>query len=101
MDVSVPKIDYTDYTNRQLVAVPLAVLAFALAVLVVATVLSGTPVALGIEFTGGTEMQVVTDDSEAAIRDSFDEEIASITPIAGHSGSYQLTFQEDDADPLL
>jgi preprotein translocase subunit SecF len=101
MDVSVPKIDYTDYTNRQLVAVPLAVLAFALAVLVVATVLSGTPVALGIEFTGGTEMQVVTDDSEAAIRDSFDEEIASITPIAGQSGSYQLTFQEDDADPLL
>lgn len=101
MDVSVPKIDYTDYTNRQLVAVPLAVLAFALAVLVVATVLSGTPVALGIEFTGGTEMQVVTDDSEAAIRDSFDQEVASVTPIAGQSDSYQLTFQEDNADPLL
>ena len=101
MDVSVPKIDYTEYTNRQLVAIPLGLLAFALAILAVATVLTGTPVALGIEFTGGTEMQIVTDDSQAEIRETFDEEVASITPIAGQANTYQLTFQADDADPII
>jgi preprotein translocase subunit SecF len=101
MDVSVPEVDYTEYTNRELVAVPLTLLGVALAILVVATVISGTPVALGIEFTGGTEMQVVTDDSQAEIESTFDGEVSSITPIAGQSNAYQLTFQADDADPIL
>jgi len=101
MDVSVPEVDYADYTNRQLVAVPLVLLAASIGVLVVATALSGAPVALGVEFTGGTELQIVADDPEAAIEDSFDAEVASITPIAGQSNSYQLTFQADNADPIL
>ncbi|MCQ4333980.1 protein translocase subunit SecF [Natronomonas sp. F2-12] len=101
MDVSVPEVDYTEYTNRELVAVPLTLLGVALAILVVATVISGTPVALGIEFTGGTEMQVVTDESQAEIESTFDGEVSSITPIAGQSNAYQLTFQADDADPIL
>jgi len=101
MDVSVPTIDYTEYTNRQLVTIPLGLLAIALAILAVATVLTGTPVALGIEFTGGTEMQIVTDDSQAEIRETFDEDVASVTPIAGQANTYQLTFQADDADPII
>ncbi len=101
MDASVPQIDYTEYTNRELVAIPLALLGVALAVLVAATLITGTPVALGIEFTGGTEMQVVTDDSQAEIQSAFDEDVQSITPIAGQANAYQLTFQADDADPLL
>ena len=101
MDVSVPEVDYTEYTNRQLVTIPLALLALALAVLAVATVLTGTPVSLGIEFTGGTEMQIVTDDSQAEIQATFDEEVQSITPVAGQANTYQLTFQADDADPIL
>lgn len=101
MDASVPEVDYTEYTNRELVAIPLALLGVALAVLVAATLLTGTPVALGIEFTGGTEMQVVTDDSQAEIQSAFDEDVQSITPIAGQANAYQLTFQADDADPIL
>jgi len=101
MDASVPEVDYTEYTNRQLVAVPLGILAFALVVLAAATALTGTPVALGIEFTGGTEMQIVADDSQADITETFDGEIASITPIAGQANTYQLTFQTDNADPLI
>jgi preprotein translocase subunit SecF len=101
MDSPVPDVDYTEYTNRELVAVPLALLGVALAVLVVSTLLAGTPVALGIEFTGGTEMQVVTDDSQAEIRSTFDADVQSITPIAGQGNTYQLTFQADDADPLI
>jgi preprotein translocase subunit SecF len=101
MDTPVTDVDYTEYTNRELVAVPLALLGVALAVLVVSTLLAGTPVALGIEFTGGTEMQVVTDDSQAEIRSTFDADVQSITPIAGQGNTYQLTFQADDADPLI
>jgi len=101
MDASVPDVDYTEYTNRQLVAIPMALLAVAIVVLTVATALTGLPVALGIEFTGGTEMQVVTGDSPAEITSTFDENVDSITPIAGQTDPYQLTFQADDADPLL
>ena len=101
MDASVPEVDYTEYTNRQLVTIPLGILAFALVVLAAATALTGTPVALGIEFTGGTEMQIVTDDSQAEITETFDGDVASITPIAGQANTYQLTFQADDADPLI
>ncbi len=101
MDASVPEVDYTEYTNRQLVAIPLGLLGVALAVLAAATVLTGTPVVLGIEFTGGTEMQVVTDDSPAEIQAAFDEEVQSITPVAGQANTYQVTFQADDADPIL
>jgi len=101
MDASVPDVDYTEYTNRQLVAIPMALLAVAIVVLTVATALTGLPVALGIEFTGGTEMQVVTGDSPAEITSTFDENVDSITPIAGQTDTYQLTFQADDADPLL
>ncbi len=101
MDASVPEVDYTEYTNRQLVAIPLGLLGVALAVLAVATVLTGTPVMLGIEFTGGTEMQIVTDESPEEIQANFDQEVQSITPIAGQANTYQLTFQADDADPIL
>jgi preprotein translocase subunit SecF len=101
MDLSVLEVDYADYTNRQLIAVPLGLLAAATLVLVVATVFVGSPVPLGIEFTGGTEMQVVTQDSPSEIRATFDQEIESITPIASQANTYQLTFQSDDADPLI
>jgi preprotein translocase subunit SecF len=59
----VPEPDYDRYSNRQLAAVPLAVLALALIVIAGWYVFTGVPVTLGLEFTGGTEIQVATDDS--------------------------------------
>ncbi|MFW5959100.1 MAG: protein translocase subunit SecF, partial [Natronomonas sp.] len=58
MDRSVPQVDYVDYTNRQLAAVPLALLGLALAILLLSTILTGLPVPLGMEFTGGAEIQL-------------------------------------------
>ena len=101
MDLSVLNVEYSNYTNRQLVAMPLALLAVSVVVLAAATVLVGTPVPLGIEFTGGSELRVVTDDSPGEIRATFEEDIESITPIAGQSDTYRLTFQADNADSLL
>ncbi len=100
MDLSVLKVDYSDYTNRQLIAIPLVLLAVSIGVLAVATLLVGSPVPLGIEFTGGTEMRVVTQDSPAEIEATFDREVETITPIASQPNTYQLTFQADDAGPL-
>ena len=100
MDLSVLMVDYSDYTSRQLVTIPLVLLAVAVGVLAVATVLLGSPVPLGIEFTGGTEMRIVTQDSPSEIQATFDDDVESITPIASQENTYQLTFQSDDADPL-
>jgi len=100
MDLSVLMVDYSDYTSRQLVTIPLVLLAVAIGVLAVATVLLGSPVPLGIEFTGGTEMRIVTQDSPSEIQATFDDDVESITPIASQANTYQLTFQSDDADPI-
>ena len=100
----VPEVDYTRYTNRQLAAVPLAVLAVALAVIVVWTFVVppvGTPVNPGIDFTGGTELRVAVDapsDTAARerIRAAFSTAPESIQSIPT-SDTYVVTFQAGDA----
>ena len=96
------EVDYTQYTNRQLAAVPLAVLAVALAVLVVWTVAvapTGIPVVMGIEFTGGTELAIETTDSKAQIQDTFGDE-ATVQGIQGQANSWIVTVQSDDAEAI-
>ncbi|WP_299237410.1 protein translocase subunit SecF [Natronomonas sp.] len=101
MDASVPEVDYTKYTNRQLVAVPLVLLAVALAVLAAGTVATGTPVAPGIEFTGGAEIQIETTDSQAEIESQFAEPVESITPVGSPtSNTYIVEFQAGNYESL-
>ncbi|MFB6161568.1 MAG: protein translocase subunit SecF [Haloferacaceae archaeon] len=93
----VPEVDYTRYSNRQLAAVPLAVLVVALAVVGGWVAVYGTPVDPGLEFTGGTELRVATDGaSPAAVRSAFATEPESVRGVSG--GSYLVTFQNEDAD---
>ena len=94
----VPEPDYDRYSNRQLAAVPLAVLALALLVLAGWTLWTGAPVTPGIEFTGGTEIQIATDASQGEVREtlSYDE---GIQPVAG-SSEYIVTTQETDTDAI-
>ncbi|MFC5972255.1 protein translocase subunit SecF [Halomarina salina] len=86
----VSTIDYTRYSNRQLVAVPVLVLLLALLVLVV------VPPTPGIAFTGGTELQIQTGASQAEITEAFESrvpyEVESIQQ-AGSGNSYLVTFQ--------
>ncbi|ELZ33619.1 preprotein translocase subunit SecF [Halogeometricum pallidum JCM 14848] len=98
VDFTVPEVDYTRYTNRQLAAVPLAVLAVALLVIGGWYVMTGVPVNQGIAFTGGTEIQVVVDGSGNAqeqIQQAFDAEPASIQSVPAENGLYIVTFQSD------
>ncbi|EMA43125.1 protein translocase subunit SecF [Halococcus saccharolyticus] len=95
----VPDVEYTRYSNRQLAAIPLAVLALALAVLAGWYIMTGAPVTPGIAFTGGSEIQIVTDDSQAAIEDAFPTEPESVRAVRGE-GSYIVTFQSTDTDAI-
>ena len=93
-----PDVDYTRYTNRQLAAVPLAVLAVALAILAAWYVMTGTPVALGIEFTGGTEAQIQTSASQSEIEQSLSGLDPTIQPVqvSGGTQEYIITTQQTD-----
>ncbi|RXA21235.1 protein translocase subunit SecF [Methanosarcina sp. MSH10X1] len=59
------------HDNRQLLALPLAVLAVSLLILLVSFVSSGTPVNLGMEFQGGTQISVETADSPAMLEETY------------------------------
>ena len=60
-----------NHDNRQLLAIPLAVLAVSLVVLLVSFVSSGSPVILGMEFQGGTQISVETTDSPAVLENVY------------------------------
>ncbi|MBZ6495525.1 protein translocase subunit SecF [Natrinema longum] len=95
----VPEIDYTRYSNRQLAAVPLAVLAVALLVLSGSFLVYGSPVPLGMDFTGGSELTVQTTTPEGEIPAAFEETPESVTGTAG-ANQYIVRFSETDAQSL-
>jgi preprotein translocase subunit SecF len=95
----IPEVDYTKYTNRQLAAVPLAVLAVAVLIIAGTFAVTGAPVGLGIDFTGGTEFRLAVDaGSDAAARDvitsTFSAAPESIRSVPT-DGTYVVTFQTD------
>jgi preprotein translocase subunit SecF len=98
-----PDVDYEKYTNRQLIAIPLAVLALALLVILAFFVLTGAPVRPGLAFTGGTELQVTTADSAAAIESTFQAEgfdVESVQPIRSQDNAFIVTFQSTNTDGI-
>ena len=87
------RVDYAAYTDRQLMVVPLVVLAVALLVIGGWYVATGAPASPGVEFTGGVELQVEAP-SEDAIRDAYDRPITSVRAVGTEgSGEYIVTFQ--------
>ncbi|WP_255192259.1 protein translocase subunit SecF [Natronobeatus ordinarius] len=96
----VPEIDYTRYSNRQLAAVPLAVLAVALAILGVWFVAYGTPVNAGMDFAGGTEIVVETSTDREEIPAAFEEEPSSIQSVQVEDDQYIVQFTSTDQEWL-
>ncbi|MFW6436804.1 MAG: protein translocase subunit SecF [Halococcoides sp.] len=99
----VPKIDYSRYSNRQLAAVPLAVLAAALLVIAGWWVLTGAPANLGIVFTGGTEAHLSTTDdvTATAIADTVggDATVRAVQS-TGDSREYIVTTKLEETGDL-
>ncbi|EJN58174.1 protein translocase subunit SecF [Halogranum rubrum] len=95
------EVDYTRYSNRQLAAVPLAVLAIALVVIAATFALTGAPVDPGVEFTGGTELRLAVDaPNDAAARDQIGQAFSatpeSIRSVAAADNTYIVTFESQD-----
>jgi preprotein translocase subunit SecF len=99
VEFEVPEIDYDRYTNRQLAAVPLAVLGLALLVILAWIVLYGTPVALGFDFAGGTELRVATTDSVEQVQDTFGVQEGAVSPI-GDGNEYLIETGSVDGGVL-
>ena len=93
----VPEVDYTRYSNRQLAAVPLAVLVLALAVIGGNVATQGTPVDPGLEFSGGTELRVnAPGESTATVDDAFSTDPSAVRQVG--EGSYLVTFENQSAE---
>jgi len=95
----VPEVEYDRYSNRQLAAVPLAVLALAVLVLAGMYITSGTPVALGLEFTGGTELRVGTDATQSQVAQAFKFDPANVRPVAGQN-EFIVETQQTNTDAI-
>ena len=66
-----PFVQKTD--DKKLIAIPLAFLAVALIIIAVMTVMTGSPVTLGMDFVGGTQFTVTTSLTEEQIEDMFSD----------------------------
>ena len=100
VELEVPEVDYTQYTNRQLAAIPLAVLGLALLVILTWFLMTGLPVDLGLTFTGGTEVRFTAGDSLSEVRETFaDVEYDSIQPSAAGE-TFILTTQADNTNTI-
>lgn len=97
VEFEVPEVDYTRYTNRQLVAIPLVVLVVALIIIGGYFALTGYPVSRGVAFTGGTELRIAAADSPQAIEQAFDGDVDSVTPVSSADNEYLVTFPPDAA----
>ncbi|MCD2202771.1 protein translocase subunit SecF [Halobacterium sp. KA-6] len=96
----VPEVDLSQYSMRQLVAPPLALLVIALTVVGASFALTGWPADPGIEFTGGTELVVESDAPQSEITAAFEQDHESIRSIGTSSSQYLITFQSDDTQAL-
>lgn len=59
------------HDDRQLLALPLAILAVSLVILLVSFVSTGSPVNLGMDFQGGTQISIETADSPAVLEKMY------------------------------
>jgi preprotein translocase subunit SecF len=93
-----PEVDYSEYSNRQLAAVPLAVLLAALVVIGGFWAVTGAPVEPGIAFTGGTEMRVTPtgDQAREELQNAFETPPESIQSVPSDD-SFIVTFGNDVA----
>jgi len=98
----VDEIDYSEHSAKKLVGVPFAVLGLALLVLLVTYLLTGAPVGLGFEFTGGVNMQVQTDAPVEQVEGDFStiDGVPEPTSVRAISGGALVSYQPLDDDQM-
>ena len=91
-----PFVQKTD--DKKLIAIPLAFLAVALIIIAVMTVMTGSPVSLGMDFVGGTQFTVTTSLTEEQLEDMFSDYPLNSVRISGTR--VILQFSQLDSDDL-
>ena len=90
----VPEVDYSRYSNRQLMGPPVAMVVLAVLVIAAVYAMTGNPVGLGTEFTGGTELRVVAP-GDADVTEPFSETVEGVQPVQQSADTFILTFGPD------
>jgi preprotein translocase subunit SecF len=90
--------DVNRYTPKQMVVIPLVLLAIALAILGYSMISTGYPVKPGIDFSGGTAVTIFTSDSASTLEETFSG-YPLLTPIGEgiNNGKYLKFGPMDDA----
>ncbi|MDI9633523.1 MAG: protein translocase subunit SecF [Methanolinea sp.] len=89
--------DVNRYTPRQMVVVPIVILAASLVLLGVTTLETGMPVRAGIDFSGGTAVTLFTTDSAEQIRAAFSSYPLLSVGEGVNNGKYLKFGPMDDA----
>ena len=81
-EFNVESFPFKKYSNKQLASIPLTLLLVSILILGGWYLATGSPVNPGIEFTGGTEITLISDGGTDPIYSTFNWPIDSIRPIA-------------------
>jgi len=98
----VEQVDYSEHSSKKLIAVPLSIFGLALLVLLVTYLLTGLPVGLGFEFTGGVNLQMQTDMPVNQVEEDFStiENVPEPDSVQAISGGAIVRFQPLDDDQM-
>ncbi|MDZ7687664.1 MAG: protein translocase subunit SecF [Halobacteriales archaeon] len=98
----VDEVDYSEHSSKKLLAIPFAILALALLVLVVHFALTGLPVGLGFEFTGGVSLQMQTDTPVSQVEQDFStiEGVPEPAAVQSISAGALVRYQPLDDDQM-
>ncbi len=90
----IEKIDYSEYSNLQLLIPPGIIFILAIAILGISQLTMGIAVPMGFEFTGGVQVRVTTDSSINQIQEDFSglETVPSPDNIRSISDGYIVVF---------
>lgn len=89
-----PFVQKTD--NKKLIAIPLAVLALALLIIAFTTIQTGSPIALGMDFVGGTQFSATTTLTEEQLQEMFADYPLDNIRISGTRAVLQFSQMETD-----
>lgn len=90
--MKLPKYEINKYDPKKMMAIPGAIFAAALVIVIITFATTGLPVHPGIDFAGGTAVTIITDDTKEEISAYYSEyDLKSISAGIGTS-SYYLTF---------
>ncbi len=86
------KIDITRYSAKKLIAIPLIILLLAFVVIAYTQMSVGSPVHLGMDFTGGTWVKISTEETKEALSTKFDGYSVIIVGETGVGNEKRIEF---------